>query len=227
MTEANENFVNWIIKKVGINESSRLLEIGCGRGAYAINISKQTGCSFVGLDILPRFIEEGQELLKQHGVEDKGKILIGDMTKLSDVVGGQTFTHVLTLGCLFYIHDSMDAFLEQLKGFYTTCDATLENRGRNSGNNGLYHENIKFLSVASDPFGFSACPTYRSVVLFKLRGEAGSNTATAGYRLQYYNNDNNDFAKRSIETICSAGMKLVESGELPREALTFPILRGK
>eukprot|EP00116_Pleurobrachia_bachei_P008093 sb/3468355/ len=28
MTEANDNFVNWIIKKVGINESSRLLEIG-------------------------------------------------------------------------------------------------------------------------------------------------------------------------------------------------------
>ena len=43
MTEANDNFVNWIIKKVGINESSRLLEIGCGRGAYAINIAKQTG----------------------------------------------------------------------------------------------------------------------------------------------------------------------------------------
>ena len=43
MIEANENFVNWIIKKVGINESSRLLEIGCGRGAYAINISKKTG----------------------------------------------------------------------------------------------------------------------------------------------------------------------------------------
>ena len=71
------------------------------------------------MDILPRFIEEGQELLKQHGVEEKGKIVIGDMTKLSDVVGGQTFTHVLTLGCLFYIHDSMDAFLEQLRGF---CD---------------------------------------------------------------------------------------------------------
>ena len=55
--------------------------------------------------------------MKHQGVEDRGKFLIGDMTKLSDVVSGQTFTHVLTLGCLFYIHNSMDIFLEQLKQF--------------------------------------------------------------------------------------------------------------
>ena len=48
----------------------------------------------------------------------------------------------------------------------------------------------------------------------------------AGYRLQYYNNDNSDFAKRSVNTIVAAGTKLVDGGEMPSEAFTFAVLRG-
>eukprot|EP00116_Pleurobrachia_bachei_P012301 sb/3472563/ len=149
--------------------------------------------------------------MKQHGVEDKGKILIGDMTKLSDAVGGQKFTHVLVLGCLFYIHDSMDAFLEQLKGF---CEP------------GAWIVIQDFSRTVSLDKIRPVMRHWRTEEETLETGDYLKKIMNSGYQLQYYNNDNNDFAKRSMEAIFSTGQKLVESGELPKDAFTYKILRG-
>jgi len=210
MTEANEVFVDWIIKKLNITKSSKVLEIGCGRGAYAINMSKQTGCSFVGIDILPRFIEEGKAMLVEHGVQDKGDVLVGDMTKLSESLGDQKFTHVLLLGCLFYIHDQMDPFYEQLK----------------------QHCAPGTWVIAQDFTRTVPVDEIRPVMRhWRTEGET-LDTGTyinkiskAGFKLEYYNNDNNDNAIRSVNYIVDGGNKMVEEGEMPKDSFTFSVLR--
>jgi hypothetical protein len=37
--------VDWLIKKLGIDSQSTILDVGCGRGKYTIEIAKRTGQS--------------------------------------------------------------------------------------------------------------------------------------------------------------------------------------
>ena len=46
MTEANDHMVDWIIKELNITKESSLLDIGCGRGKYTVEIAKKTGKFF-------------------------------------------------------------------------------------------------------------------------------------------------------------------------------------
>eukprot|EP00116_Pleurobrachia_bachei_P016252 sb/3476514/ len=70
MTEANDNFVNWIIKKVGINESSRLLEIGT---RYLGHV---TGFSEAGTSIscFGRFLQVNNTALGNNICRDRLKL---------------------------------------------------------------------------------------------------------------------------------------------------------
>lgn len=114
LIEANDNMVEWIVKELNVTADSKLLSIGCGRGKYSIEISKKTGCTIVGLDIVQEFIDDAVQQAKEAGIEDKSMFVVGDMTKLPEAVKSQTFTHVIALGCLFYVHDRMPAVLGEI-----------------------------------------------------------------------------------------------------------------
>jgi len=114
LIEANDNMVEWIVSELGVTESSKLLSIGCGRGKYSIEIAKKTGCTIVGLDIVQEFIDDAAEQAKEAGIEDKSLFVVGDMVNLPEIVKSQTFTHVIALGCLFYVHDRMPAVLAEI-----------------------------------------------------------------------------------------------------------------
>ena len=43
LIEANDNMVDWIIEKLNIDHKSIVLDIGCGRGKYTVEIAKKTG----------------------------------------------------------------------------------------------------------------------------------------------------------------------------------------
>ena len=81
---------------------------------------------------------------------------------------------------------------------------------------------LKIFSFYQTPLWF-----YRHLNLLSEHWPDSESLLSAGYQLQYYNNDNNDFAKRSVNRVSSEGMKLVESGKITKEAFTFTILRGK
>ena len=43
LTEANDYMTNWIVEKLGITESSNVLDIGCGKGKYIAEIAQKSG----------------------------------------------------------------------------------------------------------------------------------------------------------------------------------------
>lgn len=115
LIEANDNMVDWIIEKLNIDNKSTVLDIGCGRGKYTVEIAKKTDCKFVGVDIVEKFITCANTLRDESNLSENGQFLVGDMLKLSEAVKDRRFTHVLALGSLFYVHDKMAPFLENVK----------------------------------------------------------------------------------------------------------------
>ena len=47
-----------LIKNNCIKKQSKVLDLGCGKGAISVNIAKQFGCYVLGIDAMPEFIEE-------------------------------------------------------------------------------------------------------------------------------------------------------------------------
>ena len=58
--------------------STRVLELGCGKGAAAVRISHDLDFKVLGIDIFPPFIREAAAWAKQYGVEDLCKFEVGD-----------------------------------------------------------------------------------------------------------------------------------------------------
>ena len=60
-----------LIRRCGINENSRVLEVGCGTGFMACRISAKRGCCIVGIDISERMVEMAKDRARRQGLEDK------------------------------------------------------------------------------------------------------------------------------------------------------------
>jgi cyclopropane fatty-acyl-phospholipid synthase-like methyltransferase len=49
-------------------EHTRVLDLGCGKGAVSIQVARTFGCRIQGVDILPAFIEYAKEKAAEYGV---------------------------------------------------------------------------------------------------------------------------------------------------------------
>jgi len=66
---ASSNVVIQLLKNNKIlNPNSRVLDLGCGKGAISIKIAKECGCPVTGIDAYEPFLAEAQKQAKQKGV---------------------------------------------------------------------------------------------------------------------------------------------------------------
>ena len=77
--EATEKALGFID---GIDETSRIADLGCGTGGGTIEIARNIGCSITGLDIFPKFIRAFDENMFKCGLNDRVKGIVGDMGSL-------------------------------------------------------------------------------------------------------------------------------------------------
>lgn len=62
-----------------IKEGDRFLEIGCGTGIFAVQAALQGAASVVAIDINPDAVANTIENAKMHSVEDRVRVLEGDL----------------------------------------------------------------------------------------------------------------------------------------------------
>ncbi len=79
-----------LLKTLGVDQGSKILDLGCGNGRIAINLAKH-GYYVVGVDISPIFIEDAQKKAKEYNVEDKVKFLVGDALELDKILKDKVF----------------------------------------------------------------------------------------------------------------------------------------
>jgi len=115
LKQSNEDMVQYIVKELGINKDSYILELGCGKGMHTVRIAEITGCRFVGVDLCASYIENDcKHWAEAHGVSQQGEFVYGDMMDVPAQVKEKTYTHILSLAAMCYVHNQLDVFFENV-----------------------------------------------------------------------------------------------------------------
>lgn len=80
----------------------RALDLGCGTGTNSIYLA-QHGWTTTGIDFVPRAIRMARK--KAAAANDRPKLMVGDVTRLTDLGIGEDFGLLLDLGCFHSIPD--------------------------------------------------------------------------------------------------------------------------
>lgn len=87
-----------------ISSASRVLEIGCGSGRYALRVAEQTGCHLVGLDINPHGILNANQLARSANLASLVQFERHDVSTALPFEG-ETFDAVFSNDALCHIPD--------------------------------------------------------------------------------------------------------------------------
>lgn len=71
-----------LIKKADIKPGSFVLDIGCGLGRTSCRLAGELGCTVVGIDLMPRMIEESKKRAMAAGVNDRVSFIRSDARRL-------------------------------------------------------------------------------------------------------------------------------------------------
>ena len=76
---APDAIINLIGKYFSVYDSLRVLDLGCGKGAVSIKVSKKIGCYCYGIDAIPEFIDYAKEKAIEYKVEHLCTFVTGDI----------------------------------------------------------------------------------------------------------------------------------------------------
>lgn len=81
ITAEREMQLAWFNQKLGLASGSRLLDITCGPGFYAVDLARQ-GCEIVGIDFSPASINHAQQLAEKEGVRERCTFVEQDIRQM-------------------------------------------------------------------------------------------------------------------------------------------------
>ena len=144
--EAAENLVRTMGRKLGLNNTSKLLDCGCGNGTQDILLFQEFNpISIDGLDVTWKHIERARERAeKEHVPTDRVRYHHGSAVNLP--FENDSFTHVLSIEAPEHFETREDFFKEAYRvlkpgGMLAICDYSLGKKPK-----GLYD---KFLVKAA------------------------------------------------------------------------------
>ena len=70
-----------IPRMLGLTSNSRLLEIGCGSGRYALSLAESVSCEVLGLDVNEFAVTNANRLATQAGMSDRVRFQTCDVSK--------------------------------------------------------------------------------------------------------------------------------------------------
>lgn len=67
-----------MLRQAGIGPASRLLDLGCGKGAFAVTAALRLKCRCLGVDALPDFVRSAQTFARRKEVEKSCRFVTGN-----------------------------------------------------------------------------------------------------------------------------------------------------
>ncbi|MBX3381218.1 MAG: class I SAM-dependent methyltransferase [Phycisphaeraceae bacterium] len=86
------------LKSAGVGEKSRVLDLGCGKGAVAVEIARAIGCFVTGVDAFEPFVMSCRGLAAVKGVGSRCDFRVG----LAERVGSTRYDAVVLLNLFPY-----------------------------------------------------------------------------------------------------------------------------
>jgi cyclopropane fatty-acyl-phospholipid synthase-like methyltransferase len=103
-------YLDEIIRRLDINESSYVLDVGSGAGGPAIYIASKTGCRIAGIDVSDVGVDMSRKLAKRSGLEETIKFYLGDAMKTP--FADDTFDIAISLNVMNVFEDKTGLFME-------------------------------------------------------------------------------------------------------------------
>jgi ubiquinone/menaquinone biosynthesis C-methylase UbiE len=91
-----------LIRKHSSNYSNlKILDLGCGKGAVSVKVSKVFGCACYGIDEIPRFIAFAQQKAKEYNVDHLCSFEVGDIREKIKQLSGYDIIILGAIGPVF------------------------------------------------------------------------------------------------------------------------------
>ena len=122
LEEAQEEKLATVARKLALKEGDRVLDVGCGWGAFPLHAATVHGCSVVGITLSPPQAEKARERAEAAGVADRVDIRVMDYRDI--VATGEKFDAIASIGMVEHVGSAnIDVYAQ-------TLAAVLEPGGR-------------------------------------------------------------------------------------------------
>ena len=118
LEEAQQNKIDHIIKKLDIKEGQKILEVGCGWGGMAFEITKQKNCEVTGISLSKNQINYCNSKAKELGLDNQVKFELADYRETK----GQ-FDRIYSVGMFEHVGRKF------YKTFFKSINKLLKNDG--------------------------------------------------------------------------------------------------
>ena len=166
-----------VCTKLGLGEGDRVLDVGCGWGAFAVHAAKAHGALVTGITLSEPQAARARERAAEEGVGDRVDIRVADYRDL----GGETFDAIASIGMVEHVGAvNIDAYAR-------TLASLLKPGGRllNHGIARLRHGEPE-AGPFSERFVFpDAAPLHLSRVQYALEGAGFETLHVEGLREDY------------------------------------------
>lgn len=71
-----------LAQQAGLGPRARVLDLGCGKGAVAVELARRNGCRVTGIDACEPFVESARALAERRGVAHRCVFRVGDFHHL-------------------------------------------------------------------------------------------------------------------------------------------------
>jgi cyclopropane-fatty-acyl-phospholipid synthase len=113
LEEAQEEKLETVARKLALKEGDRVLDVGCGWGAFPLWAATKHGASVVGITLSEPQAEEGRRRAEQAGVADRVEIRVMDYRDLA----GERFDAIASIGMVEHVGASqIDVYARTLAG---------------------------------------------------------------------------------------------------------------
>lgn len=121
-----------ILRELDVSASTRVVDLGCGKGAVAVAIAKELGCRVEGIELFEPFIESCRHRAASAGVSDLCSFRHADILKLAGRTEPFDVAVFAALGdVLGPLDDSIGVIRRFVRpgGFMLICDGYIKDGG--------------------------------------------------------------------------------------------------
>lgn len=111
LEQAQWNKREMICRKLDLQPGQRVLDVGCGWGAFVVHAAKEHGVHAVGITLSPEQAKGARERAEREGVADRVEIHVMDYRELS----GEQFDAIASIGMVEHVGEAkIDLYARQL-----------------------------------------------------------------------------------------------------------------
>ncbi|MGH2912180.1 MAG: class I SAM-dependent methyltransferase [Solirubrobacteraceae bacterium] len=125
LEEAQHTKLDLVCKKLALKEGERVLDVGCGWGAFAIHAAHNYGVIVTGITLSPPQAELARRRIAEAGLSDRVKIRVEDYRDLH----GERYDAIASIGMVEHVGESKIDVYAKILARLLTPEGRLLNHG--------------------------------------------------------------------------------------------------